>query len=60
MNILLVDDNGFSHPVLKNVSHHDIPELIDQAHETCADLGRRFGYTPPPIEAMSAGRFVAV
>src|SRR5260370_17969108 len=56
MDILLRDDDGFSHPVLKHVTLADIPDLLAQAKLTCADLGHRFGYEPPPIEALQAGR----
>ncbi len=59
MDILLRDDNGFSHPILKHVTPAQIPDLLAQAKQTCADLGRRFGYLPPPIEALQAGRMVA-
>jgi hypothetical protein len=60
MHVLLRDDTGFFHPVLKNVTPDDIPDLIAQTKQTCAALGERFGYEPPPIEALCSGQMVAV
>jgi hypothetical protein len=60
MTLLIRDDNGFLHPVQKDVRPEEIPEMIAQAKSTCAALGKRFGYEPPPIEALRHGRMVAV
>jgi hypothetical protein len=60
MTILLRDDNGFLHPVQKDVTPDQIPDVIALAKSTCAALGKRFGYTPPPIEALQHGRMIAV
>lgn len=60
MVLLLRDDNGTMHPVQKDLRPEDAPALIEQAKATCAALGRQFGYEPPPIEALRAGRMVAV
>jgi hypothetical protein len=60
MTLLLRDDNGFLHPVQKDVNARDIPDVIAQAKRTCAALGEQFGYRPPKIEALQNGRMVAV